>query len=51
MIKRYEIRESKKFYGKYVVVDLLLCQVHEFYNIASARTFIKDRTAANEKQT
>jgi len=38
---RYQIRESSKYYGKYVVVDTLTNEVYEFYNLASAVTFIK----------
>ena len=43
MSERYRIKESEKYFGKYTVVDTVTQEVRDFYNLASARTWIKDQ--------
>ena len=49
MSERYEIRESKRFFGKFVVVDTKTSKVYKFYNLKSARTFIKERKKIDDE--
>lgn len=49
MSERYEIRESKRFFGKFVVVDTKTNTVYQFYNLNSARTFIKERKKIDDE--
>jgi len=41
--ERYQIFESSKHYGKFVVIDTHTNEEHPFYNLASARSFARER--------
>ncbi len=40
---RYRIYESAKHYGKFVVIDTHTNEEHPFYNLASARTWVREK--------
>ena len=40
--KRFQVRNSQKYYGKYVVVDIQTGEVWSFHNLASARAWAKE---------
>ncbi len=41
--KRFQVRNSQKHYGKYVVVDTQTGEVWSFHNLASARSWAKEQ--------
>jgi len=47
---RYQIHESSKHYGKFVVIDTQTKKEHPFYNLTSARAFVKDREKTRKNE-
>jgi len=41
--KRFQIRNSEKHYGKYVVLDVKTGEIWRFHNLASARSWAKEQ--------
>ena len=50
MREKYQIKESKKYYGKYIVVDTEKGEEYEFHNLQSARDFIKKKRMAKDEE-
>ena len=48
---RYQIHESAKYYGKFVVIDTHTNEEYPFYNLASARGWIRDQKSKPEQPT
>lgn len=40
---RYKIYESEKYFGKYTVIDTYTDKKYDFYNLSSARNWIKQQ--------
>ena len=49
-IKRFQIRDSKRFYGKYEVEDTKTGEIHKFHNLASARNWAKEQNNPTENE-
>ena len=48
--KRYLVAESEVHYGKYVVIDTKDNTIHRFHNLASARTYAKQKNEEEKSQ-
>ncbi len=46
--ERYQIFESSKHYGKFVVIDTHTKEKHPFYNLSSAIAFAREKNKKNE---
>ncbi len=46
--KRYQIHESSKIIGAYIVIDTYLNKEHKFYNLASARKWVRTQKSNPE---
>lgn len=48
--KRFQVRNSKLHYGKYIVVDIETDDIWRFYNLASARNWAREQNEEVEKK-